>query len=312
MNNNNLAPIVIFVYNRINHTKRSIEALKKNILSSESDLIIFSDGPKNELVQDSVEELREYLKEINGFKSIKIIERKENFGLAKSVITGVTEVLNNYDRVIVLEDDLITSKHFLEYMNNSLDMYAENESVISVHGYVYPVKKQLPETFFFKGADCWGWGTWKRGWDLFESDSKKLFKELKEKRLTKEFNFNNSYPFSQMLKGQYLGFNNSWAIRWYASAFLKNKLTLYPGKSLISNIGFDDSGTHTGKTDVFSTTAFEGEININIILVEENVSAKKIIIDYFKTPKLRLLNAFMIVKFYIKFFKKYVKKRRNR
>jgi hypothetical protein len=305
-----LAPIALFVYNRPQHTKQTIEALKNNILAQESDLIIFSDGPKNNSSNyKKIDELRGYLKTISGFKSVEIVIREENFGLAKSIISGVTEVVNRFGKVIVLEDDMVTSKYFLKYMNESLDSYENNDSVISIHGYIYPTKKELPTTFFLKGADCWGWATWKRGWDLFENDSRKLLYEIKERKLTREFNFNNSYPYSQMLKGQYLGFNNSWAICWYASAFLKNKLTLYPGKSLISNIGLDDSGTHTGKADFFSTLAFDGEIKVEKIPIAEDELVKSIVIKYFKTSKLRLLNISMIIKFYLKLLKKYAKRK---
>lgn len=304
-----LAPISLFVYNRLGHTKKTIEALRKNKLASESDLIIFSDAAKNETGAESVKVLREYLKTITGFKSIIIVERSENFGLAKSIISGVTEVISQYGKIIVLEDDLITSPYFLEYMNDALDMYEKDEEVISIHGYVYPVKQKLPETFFLKGADCWGWATWKRGWDLFESDGKKLLAEIKKRKVEKEFDFNGVYPYVQMLKGQILGFNNSWAIRWYASAFLNNKLTLYPGHSLISNSGFDDSGTHTGKTDAFYTTIYNSKIKINRIDLIEDKDSKNKIIKYFRLSKLRLLTAFIRLKFYLKIIKKYVEEK---
>lgn len=302
-----LAPITLFVYNRLAHTRKTIEALQKNELAIESNLIIFSDGfKKSPESQASVLVVREYLKTINGFKSIKIIERSENLGLAKSIISGVTEIVNQYNKIIVLEDDLITSPYFLRYMNDALKLYENQEEVISIHAYIYPVKHFLPETFFIKGADCWGWATWKRGWDLFEADGRKLLNELKAKKLTKEFDLNGSYPYTQMLKGQIKGLNNSWAVRWYASAFLKNKLTLYPGHSLISNSGFDDSGTHTGKTDAFYTSAYDQPIKITEIPIVEDKEARLTIIKFFKSPHLILLTIFMRLKFYFKILKKYV------
>lgn len=304
-----LAPISLFVYNRLEHTKKTVEALQKNELAVGSDLIIFSDAAKNESSAEGIKVLRDYLKTIVGFKSINIIERLENFGLAKSVISGVTEVVNQHGKIIVLEDDLVTSPYFLRYMNDALNMYENNDEVISIHGYVYPVKQDLPETFFLKGADCWGWATWKRGWDLFESDGKKLLEQIIEKKAIKEFNFNSTYPYLQMLKGQILGLNNSWAIRWYASAFLKNKLTLYPGHSLIYNIGFDGSGSHSGKTDIFDSLIYSKEIKIGGISLEENKIAKNKIIKYFKSPKLRLLSISIILKFYLKIIKKYVREK---
>ena len=281
-----LSPIAIFVYNRPDHTKRTIEALKKNELAAISDLFVFSDGPKdNNLSRSQVAEVRQYLKTISGFKSVKIIERLENQGLAKSIIAGVTEIVNNFGRVIVLEDDMITSQYFLQYMNEALDFYNNDDRVISIHAYIYPIKEKLPETFFLRGADCWGWATWKRGWDLFESDGQKLLDELKSKKLIKEFNFSGSYPYVQMLQDQIAGRNNSWAIRWYASAFLKNKLTLYPGKSLINNIGFDGSGTHcSGISKVGGEIAVDNiQIKIGQIEVRENPEARWAVINYFKS-----------------------------
>ncbi|MDD4082332.1 MAG: glycosyltransferase [Sphaerochaetaceae bacterium] len=156
------APIVLFVYSRLDHTKRTVEALKNNLLADESNLIIFSDAPKNEKSKKAVEEVRKYIHSIKGFKSVKIIERKNNVGLANSIIDGVTKVVNKYGKIIVLEDDLVTSKYFLNFMNDSLELYKNESKVISISGYTYPVGG-LAETFFIKGTDCWGWATWKRG-----------------------------------------------------------------------------------------------------------------------------------------------------
>ena len=128
------------------------------------------------------------------------------------------------DKVIVLEDDLVTSPHFLQYMNDGLGIYERDDRVISIHGYSYPVHGKLPETFFLRGADCLGWATWKRGWDLFEDDGQRLLNELERRNLTRSFDFDGSYPYTQMLRDQIAGSNSSWAVRWYASAFLRDKL----------------------------------------------------------------------------------------
>ncbi len=301
-----LAPITLFVYNRPEHAKKTIEALKKNKFAKESELFIFSDGPKKQEDTFKVKEVREYLKTISGFKSMKIVERQENLGLAKSIIGGVTEVVNRYGRIIVLEDDLITSPYFLKYMNEALDLYENEEKIISIHGYVYPIKQKLPETFLLKGADCWGWATWKRGWDLFETDGRKLLAELKERKLTKEFDFDNSYPYTQMLEGQINGFNNSWAVCWYASAFLKEKLTLYPGESLIRNYGFDNSGTHSGNNKYFDTKISNDPVILESINIDEDQKAKDLIKEYFNLPKIKIITIFMRLKFYFNIlFKKY-------
>lgn len=275
-----LAPIVLFVYNRPNHTKLTIEALKQNELAKESDLIIFSDAPKNENAKASVTDVRKYIRSVRGFKSIKIIEREKNFGLANSIIEGVTKVVNKYGEIIVLEDDLITSKYFLRFMNDALDVYQNDSKVASISGYVYPIK-DLPETFFIKGADCWGWATWKRAWDLFEKDGKKLLRDLEEKKLLNEFDFDGTYKYSEMLKNQIEGKNNSWAVRWYASAFLKNKLTLYPGKSLVSNIGNDTIGTHSGKIDKYKGDLVKSPFLIYKQKINENLFSKQKFKEFF-------------------------------
>jgi len=286
-NNNsqkNLSPIVLFVYNRPDHTKKTIEALQKNNLAQESELFIFSDNYKYNESKTKVDEVRKYIETISGFKKIKIIKREINFGLAKSIISGVTEIVNHFGKIIVLEDDLVTSPYFLEYMNEALDLYEKENEIISIHGYVYPTKNKLPETFFIKGADCWGWATWKRGWDLFEPDGNKLLRELEKRNLIKEFDFYGNYNYSGMLKRQIAGLNDSWAVRWYASAFLANKLTLYPGKSLIQNIGQDNSGTHRGER-INQSSATNQKINIGGIEITENIEAKKNISQYFKSIK---------------------------
>ena len=235
----------------MDHLKVTIEHLLKNKLSELSDLIVFSDGATDNAALDGVQEVRKYLRSINGFKSIKVVERSKNFGLAENIIQGITTIFETYPKIIALEDDMASSPYFLQYMNQALDYYEKNEEVISIHGYVYPLKEKMKNHFFLRGADCWGWGTWKRGWDLFERDGSKLLSELLKNNLQNEFNFNQSYNYVGMLKDQISGKNNSWALRWYASAFLKNKLTLYQKKSFSNNIGFDGNGTHCDVTSDF-------------------------------------------------------------
>jgi hypothetical protein len=267
------APVALFVYNRLWHTQRTVEALVLNKLADQTDLYVFSDGPRSAAERSKVTDVRNFVKTITGFKSVRLIESDGNRGLANSVINGVTKVLESHDRIIVLEDDMITSPGFLEYMNTSLGLYEHDDRVISIHGYVYPVKRPLPPTFFLKGADCWGWATWKRGWALFEPD---------------EFDFNNSYPYTRMLKNQIAGRNDSWAIRWYASAFLRQKLTLYPGISLVKNIGNDSSGTHSWDNERYDHDELAQSIKVEKLTPEENLSAKEMISDYLRatTPSL--------------------------
>jgi len=282
-----LSPIILFVYNRPWHTRQTVEALKQNELASESELFVYSDGPKNAQAEPLVKEVREYLKTVDGFKKVTIIEREKNYGLAANIIDGVTNIVDEYGRVIVLEDDLVTSPGFLRYMNEGLDMYENEEKVASIHGYIYPLKhpEKLPETFFIRGADCWGWATWSRAWKYFEPDGQKLLTELQSRKLMKEFDFGGSYPYTRMLKDQIEGKNNSWAIRWYASAFLRGLFTLYPRYSLVKNIGMDGSGTHcTTETNIFESPLVPS-IRVEKREIKECLMAKRSMENYLRYHK---------------------------
>lgn len=276
------APVILFTYNRLTQIKKTIEALQENKWADESDLFIFSDAPKSDEEQSKVKQVREYLRTVNRFRSVTIIEREFNYGLGNNIIDGVTEIIANYGKVIVMEDDLIASPYFLEYMNTALDLYENDDQVISIHGYVYPVKEKLPETFFLKGADCLGWGTWKRGWSIFEPDGNILLKKLLETDQSNAFDYSNAYPFTQMLKDQTEGKNNSWAIRWYASAFLNDKYTLWPGRSLIYHAGGDGTGTNTGFDSLLDVTLSVRPIEVVRINIEQNISAYNSFVSFYK------------------------------
>ena len=278
----NLAPIALFVYNRLWHTQQTVKALQKNKFSEESELLIFSDAPKNDKDAKNVQDVRDWVRSIKGFKRVRIVERQENFGLAKSIIDGVSEVINEHEKIIVLEDDLVTSPYFLQFINEGLNLYEEDQDVISIHGYVYPVKEKLPETFFLKGADCWGWGTWKRGWEQFEPNGTLLLNEIENRKLQGDFNFKGYGSYVTMLKDQIENKNDSWAIRWYASAFLANKYTLYSGQSLVNNIGYDHSGTHSKSTCIYDTVLKMIPVNLERGFVEETSLARKAFEQYLK------------------------------
>jgi hypothetical protein len=280
-------PIALFTYNRPWHTRQTIEALLKNPEAAGSDLTIFCDGPRKDSHIESVHQVREYLRTVNGFKSVQVMESHTNKGLAKSIISGVSEMLKKYQSTIVLEDDMITSPSFLKYMNQSLKTYEKNDQVISIHGYMYPVNEKLPDTFFLKGAECWGWATWRRGWELFDPNSSRLLLKIILNGKMREFDFDGGYPYTRMLLRQCLGEIDSWAIRWYASAFLANKLTLYPGRSLVENIGLDGSGVHSKSWSkhVFETALTKEEINLANTTIEESKLARKALSDYFKQTR---------------------------
>ena len=238
------APIVLFVYKRPEETKKVIDALSANEGAAESCLIVYADGPKNESERAKCEEVRNIIRSTSGFASVTLHESEKNNGLANSVIRGVSETVEKYGKAIVLEDDLVTSRYFLRFMNEALEKYENDDRVCCIHAISYPTKHPEIQTFLRRGADCWGWATWKKGWDLFEKDSQKLYDEIIARKLKKEFDRNNAFPYTRMLKDQADGKIDSWAIRWYASAFLADKYMLQSNVMLIENIGIGKNATH--------------------------------------------------------------------
>ena len=222
----NLAPITLFVYNRLDHTVQTINALRKNDLASNSKLIIYSDCFKDENDRVKVNQVREYIKNIKGFKSICIFERDKNLGLADSIIDGVTKTVNQYGKIIVLEDDLITNPNFLRFMNNALDFYKNNENVYSITGYSYTNDiSNLSDSYFLKLTNSWSWATWSQKWACFQREHKHIKEISKATNTVKRlFNFDNSYDFMNMLNSQQDDNCNSWAIYWYLSVFKKMDL----------------------------------------------------------------------------------------
>lgn len=243
--NNDLAPIVLFVYNRPQHTQKTLEALQKNTLASESELFVYSDAPRNAESVEKVRQVRDLLKSLQGFKSVTIVEREKNWGLANSVIDGVTSILQKFPSIIVLEDDLVASENFLAYMNAALTKYKGYQNVFGISGYSHSNDEEgFPSTYFLKLTSSWGWATWADKWKAFCRDDLMLKKILQDSALLSKFNFDNSFDFVSMAQLQLQKKIDSWAIYWYASVFLEDGLTLYPCKSLLENIGFDGSGVH--------------------------------------------------------------------
>ncbi|HIF9415871.1 TPA: hypothetical protein ACX6SD_003790 [Photobacterium damselae] len=247
------SPIILFVYSRLDHTKKTIEALQCNLLSNESDLIIYSDAGKDKSAQIQVNSVREYLSNIDGFKSISLINRDENFGLAKNISEGVTEVINKYGRAIVLEDDIVTSPYFLKFMNNALDKYQDNSDVWHISGWNYPIDSYgLPPTFFWSVMNCWGWGTWKDKWNKFEKNPTRMVSSW-DKNKIKRFNLNGTFDFWDQVKRNNSGSLNTWAVFWYSTIFEHKGLCLNPSKTLVHNIGNDGSGENCKSFDIYKS-----------------------------------------------------------
>lgn len=277
-----LSKILLFAYNRSDKLSRTLDSLASNLGAKDSDLIIFCDGAKTEKHIKNVENTRKIAKSAVGFKSCTVIERSENFGLSKSIISGVTNTLEICDRVIVLEDDLVTSPYFLQFMNDSLEAYKDNLNVVSISGYSLPFKNKISQDYFQLGADCWGWATWRRGWANFDNDGKKLLNELVQRNLTFKFDYDGTYPFSKMLMEQSYGLIDSWAIRWRASTFLKNLLTLYPAESFVQNIGLDGEGTHEIPSEPYKSKLSNIEYYFQKIEPLENKNAYIKICDFYE------------------------------
>ncbi|MFZ9847291.1 MAG: glycosyltransferase family A protein [Flavobacteriales bacterium] len=257
----NLAPIILFAYNRPYHTQETLHYLSQNVLAEESILIVYCDGAKQDASEENklkIKQVRELVKAQNWPKEIHVVESETNKGLANSIIGGVREVTEKYGKAIVLEDDIITSKYFLQYMNDALNCYENDERVLSIGACnFFAHDENTPETFFIPIPDCWGWATWKNRWQLFEEDGSKLLKQLHDKNLIHSFNVEGAYDFEQMLKDQIAGLNNSWAIRWQALAYVQNKMALYPKFAQSHNIGFDANATHTTEyAEIFNTKAY--------------------------------------------------------
>ena len=282
----NLAPIIIFTYNRPLHTRRMLQALEKAELAQDSEVFIYSDGAKNAQAIDTVNKVRAIIAEPWNFKNITIIERERNMGLAKNVISGVSEVIAKYGKVIVLEDDLAISKVGLRYFNDALDAYEEEEKVMEISGYMYPVQEtdKLPESFFFRVANSWGWATWERSWNKYNTNIDELIADFDKDKI-KRFSIDHTENFWKQVKEYKAGKINSWAIRWYLTLFNNDGLALYPRQSMIQNMGTDGSGTHSD-TD----TAYYVELATNPITyfpkeIEENKTAYEAIKYFYKHRK---------------------------
>ncbi len=267
----NFVPILIFAFNRPNKLLATLNALSLNNESKNSNLYIYCDGyPKNISYEEEKQIIltREIAKNESRFNQVKVIEVSENQGLANSVIKGINYVTSFSNKLIILEDDIITSNYFLKFMNDALTLYEYDQNVASICGYWYPTRKINSETFFLRCSSSWGWGTWRRAWDKFEIDGEILKNKILKNNLKHSFDLDGTVNYFNMLEDQIRQKNDSWAIRWYASIFLNKMLCLYPSKSLVNNIGFDGSGVHSGNISIFNTQV--SKIDIKVYRIEKN------------------------------------------
>lgn len=291
------APIVLFVYNRPVHTHRTVEALLKNGLATESDLFIFSDAPKKPEAANPVREVRDYIRMIAGFRSVSIVERDKNWGLANSIIDGVTSVMNQYGRSIVLEDDLVTSPHFLEYMNATLRHYASDPKAFSVAAYNFPEQTMsIPDDYSWDTYSSFrccstGWATWLDRWKRVDW-SMDYYEAFMRDRHAQEL-FNRGGPeMTKLLTMQREGKIDSWAIRFCYAHYANEMVCIYPVKSLIMNIGFDNSGTHSGVDPRREHATLDAEWNPSLFCPADAIDSRIVrnFYDAFTPPKRSLVS----------------------
>jgi hypothetical protein len=250
-----LSPICLFTYNRLEETKQTTLALQKNYLAKDSELFVFSDGPKNKASSDKIQAVRDYLKSIKGFKKVTVYESNVNKGLAKSIIEGVSQVLENSAKVIVIEDDLVCTPNFLDFMNQSLDFYKNDSAVFSISGYTLnlPSLKNKKKDFYFGyRASSWGWGIWRDRWSPIDWEVKDYTTFVNDKKKVSDFKRGGS-DMPRMLKNQMNGKIDSWAIRFCYHQFKENLMTVFPTISKLESIGFSKDATHTSGTKRFIT-----------------------------------------------------------
>jgi hypothetical protein len=280
-----VAPIVLFTYKRLDTLIKTVESLQKNYLASESNIYIFSDAAKNNSDMQGVTNVRKYIQSITGFKSVTIFESKINKGLANSIIDGVSELLKNHESVIVLEDDLVSSRNFLNYMNDTLNFYKENKKVFSIAGFSIPIKNNQSEVdvYFTSRSSSWGWATWKDRWSKIDWDVSDYNQFKNNTKLRRNFNKMGS-DMSDMLDRQMQGKLNSWAIRWCYHQFKTNLFSVHPLVSKIENVGFNspDASNTKEKFNRYQTKLDNGEKTD--FLFSENIVLEPKIIQQFITP----------------------------
>lgn len=244
--------IALFAFRRPEHTRQTLASLAANPLAAGLPLLAFCDGPRSEADSDACEKTRQVIADFTSLNLVELVAHPDNQGLARNLTGGISQTLERYDRVIVIEDDLELAPNFLDYMLWGLDRFQNSPQVASIHGYAQPVAG-LPDYFFLRGADCWGWATWRDRWRAYRPDAEGLIAELLERRLAWQFNLTGSAHMFRILQEAADGRLDSWAIRWHAANFLAGRLTLHPGRSFVHNHGHDGSGTHSPVSDRWTT-----------------------------------------------------------
>jgi hypothetical protein len=286
MDNKSLAPICLFVYNRLSETKQTVTSLQKNFLARESELFIFSDGPKTDMDSEKVNQVREYIKSISGFKNITLFESPQNKGLANSIISGVTQIIEQYGKIIVLEDDLILSANFLDFMNAAILFYQNDLRIQSISAYSPFIEFDFvyADVFFHHRTFPWGWATWKNRWNITIFDKEKIKKSIHNNRQLKNFTKCCGNDISKMLLGSLNGINNSWYVRWVYNHYINNTFAVFPVLSKVANIGFTNNSTHCSRINTYkSKIDFTHKRDFTFDEFYENACINAKFLEYFKS-----------------------------
>ncbi len=294
-----LAPIILFVFNRPGHTLKTLNSLTDTILAKESDLVIYSDGPRNESDKILVNDVRKIISEAKGFKSIQIVERKKNLGLANSIISGVSKIIKASNKVIVIEDDMIFSQSFLQYMNFCLDSFYNREEISSVSGYSFPIdlpKQYKKNNYLFYRTSSWGWGTWANRWNNIDWELQQWDSIKSDPKVINKFNRGGD-DLMNLLMLQKNNKIDSWSIRFDFYSIMSDSFCLYPLKSKVYNFGADGSGVHfKHKTDEYSVILDNdrfSEPDTNVIF---NKYINKSCYDYFSRNSVLSISRFELFK----------------
>ncbi|MEC9022413.1 MAG: glycosyltransferase [Pseudomonadota bacterium] len=265
----NYAPVALFCYNRPDHLKRTVTALAHNLLASETDLYIFSDGPRSDIDAPYVQEIRQFIKTIRGFQSIQIKESPNNIGLARSIIGGVSEVLQKHQRIIVIEDDIVLSESALKYFNDALDFYQFSENIYSISGYNFPdfprPKNYMFDTYIIPRMQCWGWSTWREKWAHADFDMEDFDKFINDQKAVAKYIKRIGVNSLNTLKSCVQDGKDVWACRWVYAHFRDNAYCVCPIESFVENIGLDGSGENCGNMNIENQARLNAAKSFNFV-----------------------------------------------
>lgn len=288
-----LAPIVLFVYNRPKHTEQTLKALMKNDLSKESTLYIYADGAKEDASEadlNNIAEVRALIKSQQWCGEVHIIESDRNKGLADSIVKGVSDTVDKYGKVIVIEDDIETSVGFLRYMNEALTLHESNPKIMSIAGFMFPINPEgLPQTFCFDAGTCWGWATWKRAWQYFDVDVQRVYERLEKEYVDwRKFNALQGTSYQEQLMYNVRGTLKTWAVKWQAAIYLNKGTALHPRQSLVKNLGFDGTGMNCDDNEIYRNMQIADYIEVQPLKNMYSKEAIKRLKQYFQTPEDKL------------------------